>query len=230
MVTAIVLASGKGERMGMGAVDKCFLSLGSRPVLAWSLLAFEKCNDIDQIVLTVRKEQVNAARGVCQMFGISKIRIIIAGGSRRQDSVMNGLKEVDPDTRYVVIHDAARPCVTPELISDTVKYARRYGSGVAAAQVTDTIKVAEKGMMVAETPDRSHLWAAMTPQTFQFDPIFNAYKTLIQNGKKSEVFTDDASVFEAAGGKTRLVEWTKSNIKITTAEDMTVAAALLRIS
>lgn len=228
MVTAIILASGKGERMGMGTADKCFLSLGSRPVLAWSLLAFEKCSDIDQIVLTVRKEQLNAAKGMCQMFGISKIRTIVAGGARRQDSVLNGIKEADPDTRYIVIHDAARPCVTSELISETIRYARRYGSGIAAAPVTDTIKIAEKGMLVAETPDRANLWAAMTPQTFQYDPIFSAYKQVAD--KKGETFTDDASVLEAAGGKPRLVEWTKPNIKITTAEDMAIAAAILRIS
>lgn len=214
--------------MGMGAADKCFLSLGSRPVLAWSLLAFEKCSDIDRIVLTVRKEQLNAAKGVCQMFGISKIRAIVAGGARRQDSVLNGLKEADPDTRYAVIHDAARPCVTAELISETIKYARRYGSGIAAAPVTDTIKIAEKGMFVAATPDRAALWAAATPQTFQYEAILNAYRQAAE--KKSDTFTDDASVLEATGAKPRLVEWTRPNIKITTAEDMAIAAAILRIS
>ena len=120
MNTVILVAAGKSERMGQNT-DKAFLSLGSKPVVAWSLLAFEQCPDIDQIVLVVRKDQVLAAKSVTQMFGISKIRTIVAGGSRRQDSVLSGMKEMDPDTRVVVVHDGARPCVTSELISETIK-------------------------------------------------------------------------------------------------------------
>ena len=109
MVTAIVVAAGKSERMGTGT-DKAFLNLGPKPVLAWSLLAFERCTDVDQIVVVVRKDQIVATKALVRMFGISKIRTVVAGGQKRQDSVMNGLKEVDSDTRIVVVHDGARPC------------------------------------------------------------------------------------------------------------------------
>lgn len=228
MITAIVLASGKGERMGLGAAsNKCFLSLGARPVVAWSLIAFEHCQDVDRIILTVRKDQVNAAKGICQMFGISKVQKIIPGGTRRQDSVWQAMKEVSPETRYVVIHDAARPCVTAELISETIKFARRCGSGVAARPVTDTIKVVGKGMIVESTPVRDALWAVQTPQTFQFEELRKAYESL---NTKDKTFTDDAAILEAAGGAPRLVEWTKANPKIMVPEDLAIAAAILKIS
>ena len=228
MVTAIILASGKGTRMGAG-LDKCFLSLGPRPVVAWSLLAFEKCKEVDHIVLTVRKDQLAAARGLQPMFGISKLDRIVVGGARRQDSVAAALREIDPfDVRYIVVHDAARPCITPELIGETLKYAKRFGSGIAAHPVTDTIKIAGKGLAVESTPDRDTLWAVQTPQAFAADKLIAAYGKLA--GDKKRTFTDDAAVYEAAGEATRLVRWEAPNPKITTPIDLTVAAAILRLN
>lgn len=227
MVTAIVLASGKGIRMGPG-VDKCFLSLGAKPVVAWSLLAFEKCSEVDSIILTVRKDQLAAAKGLKVMFGIGKLREIVVGGARRQDSVFAALREVDPDTRYIVVHDAARPCVTPELIRETLKFAKRYGSGIVAQPCVDTIKVAGKGMMVESTPDRSTLWAVQTPQAFQADKLIAAYECY--GDDKTKTFTDDAAIVEADGMQTRLVKWDAPNPKITTPIDLMVAAAILRLS
>ena len=139
MVTAIIVAAGKSERMGTGA-DKAFLNLGPRPVVAWSLLAFERCPDVDQIVLVVRREQLVAAKAVAKMFGISKLLAVVAGGAKRQDSVMNGLKALDVDARTVVIHDGARPCVTSETISETVKLARRVGAAVVGRHIWDKVK------------------------------------------------------------------------------------------
>ncbi len=228
MVTAIILASGKGTRMGAG-LDKCFLSLGPRPVVAWSLLAFEKCKEVDRIILTVRKDQMVAARGLQTMFGISKLEKIVLGGARRQDSVAAALKEIEPvGTRYVVVHDAARPCITPDLIRETLKYAKRFGSGVAAHPVSDTIKVAGKGMVVERTLDRSTLWAVQTPQAFAADKFLAAYERF--GGAKDTTFTDDASIMEAAGETIRLVKWEAPNLKITTPIDLTLAAAILRLN
>ena len=225
MNSAIIVAAGKSERMGAGT-DKAFLSLGPRPVLAWSLLAFEKCPDIDQIVLVVRKDQVGAARGVAQMFGISKLRSVIAGGARRQDSVWNGMEALDPETRFVAVHDAARPCITSELISETLRSAKRTGSGVAASRVVDTIKFVERNATVDHTLDRDKLWAVQTPQTFKIDLLRKAYAELIKRGV---VVTDEAAAVELINQPVKLVEWPKSNIKITTVEDIPLAAAVLRI-
>lgn len=228
MVTAIILASGKGSRMGAG-LDKCFLSLGPRPVVAWSLLAFEKCSDVHKIILVVRKDQLSAARGLQMMFGISKLEKIVIGGNRRQDSVNAALKEIDPyDTRTIVIHDGARPCVTPELIRETIKFAKRCGSGIAASPVIDTIKVAGKGMLAESTPDRSTLWAVQTPQAFASEKLLEAYAKF--GSSKTQTFTDDAAVLEALGEQPRLVKWEAPNIKITTPIDLTIAAALLQLN
>lgn len=226
MVTAIILASGKGTRMG--GVDKCFLSLGAKPVVAWSLQAFERCKEVGHIILAVRKNQLAAAHGLQMMFGVSKLHTIVVGGARRQDSVAAALRELPDDTRYVVVHDAARPCVVPELISETLRSARRFGSGVAACPVVDTIKVVGKEMLVESTPDRSALWAVQTPQTFEAGRLLAAYREFASD--KKVTFTDDAAVLEAAGAMPRLVRWDAPNPKITTPIDLTIAAAILRLN
>ena len=115
----VIVAAGKSERMG-AKVDKAFLSLGTRPVIAYSLLAFEKCHDIDGIILVCRKDRMESARAMASMFGCSKLVRVVAGGSKRQVSVANGLAALGDDVDVVAVHDGARPCVTPELISDTI--------------------------------------------------------------------------------------------------------------
>ena len=225
MNTAIIVAAGKSTRMGPN-IDKAFLSLGPRPVIAWSLLAFEQCQDIDQIVLVVRRDQITAAQSVAGMFGISKIKAIVPGAGKRQDSVINGMKAMDPDTRIVVVHDSARPCVTAELISNVIKSAKRNGCGIAASPVYDTVKYVERGMTVDHTVDRSKLWAVQTPQAFQASLLTKAYKKVED---EKVVVTDEAGAVELLGEPVRLVEWKKPNFKITTAEDLAVATAILEL-
>jgi 2-C-methyl-D-erythritol 4-phosphate cytidylyltransferase len=223
MVTAIVVAAGKSERMGTGT-DKAFLNLGPRPVVAWSLLAFEHCADVDRIVLVVRKDQVNASKSLARMFGISKMLAIVPGGTKRQDSVMNGLKALDMDARIVVVHDGARPCVTPETISETVKLARRGGAAVVGRRIWDTVKFVEKGTTVTRTEDRSKLWAVQTPQAFDVRLIKRAYEAVAE--QKKEV-TDDASAVELLGETVKIYETEKPNLKITTVEDLRLAASIM---
>ena len=221
MTTAIIVAAGKSERMGAGT-DKAFLSLGNKPVVAWSLLAFERCPDVDRIVLVVRKEQQVAAKAVARMFGISKLIAIVPGGNKRQESVQAGLAACDVDTRQVVVHDGARPCVTPDVISEVVKLAKRVGAATVGRRMTDTVKRVEKGTAVAGTENREKLWAVQTPQAFQFSVLSNAYKAL----GKNEV-TDDCQAVELAGGTVRIYENRAPNFKITTVEDLQIASALL---
>lgn len=225
MVTAIIVAAGKSERMGGGA-DKAFLSLGSKPVVAWSLLAFEKNADIDSIVLVVRKDQVTAAKAVARMFGISKLSKIVAGGARRQDSVQAGLKEVDSDTRIVAVHDGARPCVSQEVISDVIKSAKRGAASVTGCRMRDTVKVVEKGSTVSQTVDRSRYWAVQTPQAFPYSMLRKAYAA-VEAGQKEVL--DDAQAVEAIGEPVKICESNKLNIKITTPEDLQIAAAILKL-
>ena len=198
MVTAIVVAAGKSERMGAGT-DKAFLSLVNKPVIAWSLLAFERCPDVDAIVLVVRKDQLVACKAVVQMFGISKIHAIVAGGARRQDSVLSGLKACDIDTRHVVIHDGARPCISSEEISEIVKAVKRSGAVTFGRKITDTVKRVDRGSVVVATEDRDKLWAVQTPQAFQIKILREAYNAL----GKADV-TDDCLAVELNGGQVKI--------------------------
>ena len=221
MTTAIIVAAGKSERMGAGT-DKAFLSLGNKPVVAWSLLAFERCADVDRIVLVVRKEQQLAAKAVARMFGISKLVAVVPGGNKRQESVQEGLAACDADTRFVVVHDGARPCVTPDVVSEVVKLAKRVGAATVGHRITDTVKRVEKGTAVSGTEDREKLWAVQTPQAFHFRILANAYKNL----GKNEV-TDDCQAVELSGETVRIFENRAPNFKITTVEDLQIASALL---
>ena len=222
MTTAIILAAGKSERMGSG-VDKAFLSLVNKPVVAWSLLAFERCADIDRIVLVVKKDQLVASKAVVKMFGISKIDKIVAGGAKRQESVAAGLAACDLDTRYVVVHDGARPMVTSELISEVVKYVKKAPAVTVGRPMTDTVKFCEKGTTVTRSVDREKLWMVQTPQAFQMKELRAAYKAL---GTKD--VTDDCMAIELNGGVVKIVESLKPNFKITTVEDLQLAATLLK--
>ena len=223
MVTAIIVAAGKSERMGAGT-DKAFLNLGPKPVLAWSLLAFERCTDVDQVVVVVRKDQIVATKALARMFGISKIRAVVAGGAKRQDSVVNGLREIDSDTRIVVVHDGARPCVKPETISETVKVAKRMGAAVVGCHIWDTVKFVEKGTVVTRTEDRSKLWAVQTPQAFNAQLLRRAY---VEAEKAKVEVTDDAAAVERLGEPVKIYETNVPNLKITTVEDLQLAAAVV---
>ena len=160
------------------------------------------------------------------MFGISKLRAIVPGGKERQDSVMAGLKSVDSDTRIVVVHDGARPCVKSDTISEVVKMARRGGAAVVGRRIWDTVKFVEKGALVDHTEDRTKLWAVQTPQAFAVQTLKKAYAKVVEEKK---VVTDDAAAVELLGEPVKIFESNAVNIKITTVEDLQVAAGALNI-
>lgn len=223
MTASIILAAGRGERMGAGTA-KAFLRLGRRMVVEYSLLAFEACPDIDAIVLAAPAEMLDCSRALCESLGITKLAAIVAGGVARQDSVLSGLAAIPDGTDIVAIHDAARALVTPELISATISSAREFGSGVAACKVVDTIKAADDDMCVESTIDRSRLWAVATPQTFNMSLIRAAYDKVAKSGVS---VTDDAGALEATGRAAKLVAWKGPNFKITYPEDLEMARLVL---
>lgn len=223
MTTAVILAAGKSTRMGEG-VDKAFLSLVDRPVVAWSLQAFERCADVDRIILVVRKDQIVASKAVAKMFGISKLQAVVAGGAKRQDSVLAALQVCEPDTRTLVIHDGARPCVTPEMVSSLVALARRTPAATVGRPVIDTLKNCPKGTTVAETVSREKIWAVQTPQAFQYSVIKKAYSSL---PAKSEV-TDDCQVVELSGVQVKILRVDEPNFKLTTPSDLQLLSKLLK--
>ena len=208
----------------MGNVDKAFLTLGSKPMVAYSLLAFENSPSITHIVMVVRRERVDAAKEMAKIFGISKLSAVVAGGASRQASAAKGLAALPPEVSFVAVHDAARPMVTPELISLCVESARKKGSGVAAHRVFDTLKDCDKFGKVIRTIPRERLWAAETPQVFPAKTLREAYEKL--NESKAAV-TDDAEAVELLGQQVSMVEWKRPNPKITVVEDMQTVAMLM---
>lgn len=223
----VIVAAGKSERMGP-EVDKAFISLGTKPVLAYSLAAFETCPDIEGMVLVVRKDRIEAARALAETYGFSKVRKVVAGGGLRQASVWNGLSEVPEEAEIVAVHDGARPCVTADLISETIRCALRHGAGVAAVPITDTVKYVSRGHIVEKTLDRSKLWAVQTPQAFRRALLMRAFEALRK--KKQTVVTDEACAVELIGEPVYLVPAPVTNIKLTTPDDLAMAAALLNLA
>ena len=140
----LVVAAGKAGKMG-GNVDRAFLSLGPRPVLAYSLLAFEACEDIDGVIVVVRKDRVDGTGSMAQLFGCSKVMKVIPGAALRQTSVLNGLKAMPEDAKFVTIHEASRPCITPEMISETLQAAKRGGAAAVALKISDAVVHSERG-------------------------------------------------------------------------------------
>ena len=227
MTTAIIVAAGKSERMG-GKTDKAFLSLGPKPVLAYSLMTMDQHAGVDDIVLVVRREQRLAAQGLVQMFGCRKVRKIVPGGATRLASVRNGLEACDPDeTRYVLVHDGARPCVTHQIVADCLASAKKNGSGVAASRMVDSVKTAGRTGVVSGSLDREKIWTVQTPQAFRFDLLRRAVAAL---DDKDPRVTDESSAVELLGEEVRLVQSATPNPKVTVPEDLVTAARLLGVS
>lgn len=225
MTSAVIVAAGKSRRMGAN-VDKAFLHLGSKPILSYSLTAMEGCREVDEIVVVVRKDQIAATRGIVAMFGCRKVRAIVNGGLNRLGSVRNGLAATDPDATMILVHDAARPLVTPELVSKCIRSAIVFGSGVAASKIYDTVRISEKGTVIEGDADRDKLWAVQTPQAFRADLLRRA---IAAAPDKDPTITDEASAVRLAGAEVRLVPWGFPNIKITVSDDLAVASRYLRL-
>lgn len=204
----------------MGEIDKLFALLGGRPVLARVLDAFQKCARVDRIIVVVSRENLKQAEQLVAGKSWPKVSDVIAGGERRQDSVAAGLAKLT-DCEWVVIHDGARPLVTPGLIERGLDAARESGAAVAAIPVKDTIKLAGADGFVLGTPPRVNLWQVQTPQVFRYDILAAAYRNL-----DSEV-TDDAALVEKAGNRVKLYPGDERNLKITTRVDLALAEALL---
>ncbi len=218
-VSAIIAAAGDSQRMG--GVDKMFAPINGRPALARVLDTFQNCKKINQIIVVMNQQNIDACRRLVKAEGWTKVKDIILGGKRRQDSVAEGLKYVR-DADWVVIHDGARPLVTIDLIELGLEAAQETGAASAAVPVTDTIKTVKDNEIVDKTLPRQNLRAIQTPQVFRFDIIKKAYKSVYGD------VTDDAALVEKAGYKVKLYMGSYANIKITTLDDLAVAEALAK--
>jgi 2-C-methyl-D-erythritol 4-phosphate cytidylyltransferase len=224
MVSAIIVAAGKGTRMG-AQVDKVWLEVAGRPVVAHTWQKFNDAAVVDEIILVVRDGMQSHFTALAEQFHFHKRFRLVAGGTERQDSVWNGLEAVSPGTEIVAIQDAARPCTGEELIAATIVAARETGAAVAAQPVTDTLKETADGKMISRTVDRSKLWAVQTPQTFQVGVIRRAIAMARQKGL---VLTDDTAACELIGQLVRLVKNTQPNPKVTVPADLPFVESLLQ--
>jgi 2-C-methyl-D-erythritol 4-phosphate cytidylyltransferase len=224
MVSALIVAGGKGTRMGQN-VDKLFLAIVGCPVLAHTWLRFEQAAAVDEIVLVVREDVQDKVRLLAEQFAFKKPFVLACGGKERQDSVWNGLAALSPASEIVAIQDAARPCTSQELISATITAARQVGAAVAAQPVTDTIKESVDGKLIAKTLDRSRLWAVQTPQTFRVEVIRHA---LSEVRKRGVLVTDDTAACELIQQPVQLVVTPQPNPKVTRPEDLHYVETLLR--
>jgi 2-C-methyl-D-erythritol 4-phosphate cytidylyltransferase len=223
MNAAIIVAAGRGSRMGQG-VDKLFLEIAGMPVVAHTWKRFDAADCIDQIVLVVREGMQPTFARLAEQHCLSKPHRFVAGGAERQDSVWNGLQALSPETEVVAIQDAARPCVTGELIAATIAAAEEYGAAVAAQPVVDTIKESGDGRFIERTVPRDRLWSVQTPQTFRMEVILRALETVRQKGL---TFTDDTAACELIGQKVALVPGAAPNPKVTNPGDLAYVQSLL---
>lgn len=224
MISAIIVAAGSSRRMGF---DKIFTLLHGKPVLYWSLAAFQNCENVDEILVVTREELIPDVEKLVRAEKLTKVRSVVAGGAERHLSVWNGLKAVKSEgSQYVAIHDGARPLVTPNLISDCIGLAKKHGSACCAAPVPDTVKRASYEQMVTESVERENLWAMQTPQVFSSALILQAYAALMA---RSELVTDEVSAVQKLGKRVALLRNDDYNFKITFPRDLPLAEQVLDI-
>src|SRR5918998_1432973 len=219
-VAAVVVAAGRGERLG--APEKVLLLLAGRPMLAWSLDALEHAGTIGLVVVVAGSHTLDAVSQLVRDEGFAKVQAIVAGGERRQDSVGAGLAALPEGIEIVVIHDGARPLAEPQLFDRCAAAAAESGAAIAATPVADTLKRVAEGA-ITETVDRAGLWAAQTPQAFRLESLRR-----VLAASSGETVTDEAGLCEAAGVPVSVVPASPANLKVTRAEDVPVADALLR--
>jgi 2-C-methyl-D-erythritol 4-phosphate cytidylyltransferase len=220
MFTSVIIpAAGSGKRMG-GSINKQFLSLHGKPILICTLEQFQLCDAVDEIIISTQKIFFSQIELLVKDFHINKVKHVVEGGRRRQDSVANGLSSLAPEGEIVIVHDAVRPFIHRSIIIRSIAEAARHAAAVVAVRVKDTVKVAEKDDRIARTMARELLWTAQTPQTFQKKILINAYENAAMNHVEA---TDDSSLVEALGIRPVLIEGSYDNIKITTPEDLDLA-------
>ena len=220
MLSAIIVAAGGSRRMGF---DKLFAPIAGKSVLAHSVGVFERADSVTEIILVARQDRHRAVEKILRGENFKKVRIV-AGGARRQDSVGAGLEKLNENARYVAVHDAARPLITPQQIERVYEVSRTHGAAASAEPVADTLKRADVDLAVTGSVDRHQLFAMQTPQIFETKLLREAYRTVFD---QNIVVTDEVSAVERLGRKIFLVPNEDLNFKITYAQDLPLAEFVL---
>jgi 2-C-methyl-D-erythritol 4-phosphate cytidylyltransferase len=222
MLSAIIVAAGSSRRMGF---NKLFATIAGKPVIAHAIQAFERSRSVTEIIIVAREDQHDEIRELARAKSFKKVRSIIAGGEHRQDSVRAGLDRLDEEAKYVAVHDAARPLVTPEQIERVYAQCRVHGAAALAEPINDTPKRADVDLMITASVDRHQLYAMQTPQIFERGLIEEAYRA-VYAGNVS--VTDEVSAVERFGRKVVLVLNEDFNFKITYPRDLGLAEFVLK--
>ncbi len=221
MVGAVIPAAGQGQRMGK---KKQFLPLLGKPLLFWTLKAFEKCAAVDCLVLVVNVEEMSKAVEMIQKENLKKVVTVVEGGRRRQDSVVKGFEALPEAVEVVVIHDGARPLIKPDIITRSVKDLSFFDGLVVAVPAVDTLKEVSQGL-VMRTLERRFIWQAQTPQVFKKRVLTRVFRVVERENLE---FTDEATAVETLGYKVGVMLGDYTNFKITTPLDLFLAEAVLR--
>ena len=222
MLTAIIVAAGDSRRMGF---DKLFAAIAGKPVIAHTISAFERANSVNGIIVVAREDRHDEIKTMAGDENFKKVRSIIPGGKYRQDSVRAGLEHLDSATRWVAVHDAARPLVTPEQIECVFQQCANHAAAALAEPVNDTLKRADSNLLVSASVDRDQLYAMQTPQVFERQLIEEAYRAVYAENIS---VTDEVSAVERLGREVVLVLNDDFNFKVTYPRDLPVAEFILK--
>ena len=219
--SVIIVCAGNSTRMG--GVNKILMPLGDRLVIGVTMQAFQACGSVSEIVIVAREADIPAIKAEAEAAGITKLTACTVGGTTRQESVINGVKQISKEAQLVAVHDGARPLVKPEHIEKVIKDASVFGGATLGVPVKDTIKTVNDGL-ISDTPPRKFLYITQTPQIFKRQLYFEGIDFALEHGLD---FTDDCQLVEAIGGKVAMTTGDYTNIKITTPEDIKLAEVLL---
>lgn len=222
MDTSVIIVSA-GNSTRMQGTDKQMAEIGGIPVVARSMMAFEKCESVLEIIVVTREESMEKIKKLAEQYGITKLSCVVPGGNTRQESVTNGVRKISDEAKMIAVHDGARPLVTQENIEKTIADARVFSGAVLGVPVKDTIKVVSDGL-ITDTPPRSSLYITQTPQVFKRSVYMRALEFASRNYLD---FTDDCQLAEAIGVKVCMTTGDYKNIKITTPEDIAIAETIL---
>ena len=221
MLSAIIVAAGDSRRMGF---DKLFAAIAGKPVIAHTIRAFERASSVDGIIVVAREDRHDEIKTIVRDENFKKVKSIIPGGKRRQDSVRAGLDHLESVMRYVAVHDAARPLITPQQIDRVFEQCRIHGAAALAEPINDTLKRADADLLVTDSVDRQELYAMQTPQIFERQLIAEAYRAVYT---KNVSVTDEVSAVERLGRKVALVLNDDFNFKITYPRHLPLAEFVL---
>lgn len=224
MISAIILAGGKGKRM-RSAISKQFIDIKGKPIIYYTLKKFSENKKIDNIIVVLPEDEVKYFKeNILKKYEL-RINKIVIGGKERQDSVYNALKSLkNSSTDILLIHDGARPFISERIINEGIKFAEIYGAAAPGVMPKDTIKVKNEKNFSVDTPNRANLVSIQTPQVFKFDEILECHEKIRYNGEK---VTDDTMVVEKYGYSVYLYDGEYTNIKVTTPEDLILAERLI---